>query len=98
MKKVFISVGMRGRTNEEIKTDIDNATRHIRSLFGDDVEIVDNFVERPEGNTQRLYCLGESIKRLGECDYCYFCYNWKAYHGCNIEYNVCLRYGIKRLN
>ena len=63
--KVFISVGMRGRDDEEIKNDISRATKDILNRWSD-AEVVDNFVERPEDVSERLYCLGEAIKILGD--------------------------------
>lgn len=91
--KVFISVGMKDRSDEDIKEDIERATKDILKRWPD-AEIVDNFVEKPEGVTERLYCLGESIKKLGECDMCYFVKNWGQYHGCYVEWEVCCQYNI----
>ena len=93
--KVFISVGMRGRSDEDIKNDIDRATKDILNRWSD-AEIVDNFVEKPENATERLYYLGEAIKKLGECDVCYFVGDWWNYSGCAVEHEVCNQYGIMR--
>ena len=46
--KVFISVGMKDRSDEDIKEDIERATKNILKRWPD-AEIVDNFVEKPEG-------------------------------------------------
>lgn len=94
--KVFISVPMNGRTCEEIAKDIEDAKAYIHEKFDHVcvVEIVDNFITRPEDNKQRLYCLGEAIKKIGECDICYFAPGWEKYRGCQVEYEVCNFYDI----
>lgn len=91
--KVFISVGMRGRSDEEIKNDITRATKDILNRWPD-AEVVDNFVEKPEDVSERLYCLGEAIKILGDCDACYFVKGWRKYSGCQVEMEVCMQYDI----
>lgn len=91
---VFISVGMRDRAQKDIENDIREAARKIRRFVGE-CEIVDNFVERPVNNTQRLYCLGEAIKKIGECDACFFVKGWEKYNGCMVERAVCQLYGIQ---
>lgn len=91
--KVFISVGMRGRSDEDIKNDISKAAERILE-WRPDAEIIDNFIERPDNATERLYCLGEAIKKLGECDACCFIGDWQNFSGCVIEHEVCNQYEI----
>lgn len=91
--KVFISVGMRGRSDEDIKNDIARATEDILNRWPD-AEVVDNFFEHVPGDGGRLWCLGESVKMLGDCDVCYFVKGWRKYSGCQVEMEVCLQYGI----
>lgn len=99
MKKVFISVGMRGRDNESVRTDIIRAiewiTDNIRTKDLEEVLIVDNYDYQPLDSEGRLACLGEAIKKLGDCDMCYFVKGWQNYKGCKIEMEVCKTYGIK---
>lgn len=96
-EKVFISVGMRGRDDEAIQADIDTARKDILALMPD-AEIVDNFVEAPKDNTNRLYCLGEAIKKIGECDIVYFCPGTFNFSGCIIERMVCDKYKIPTID
>ena len=94
MKKVFISVGMTGRAEIDVRNDIKRASENIRKLYGKDVEIVHNYdCVAPEGSG-RLYYLGEAIKQLGECDVCYFVRNWEHSDGCVVERHICGLYSI----
>lgn len=95
MKKVFISVGMRGREEQEVVSDILRANTKIIDMFGEYVEIIDNWDCRGPVNAGRLYYLGEAIKKLGDCDICYFVKGWQNHKGCVAEYEVCKLYGIK---
>lgn len=93
--KIFISVGMRGRTKEAILADIQRAKERImRDLTEDHVEIVHTFVTEPPEDKRRLACLGESIKILGECDICYLCTGYHKYSGCMVEKTICELYNI----
>lgn len=95
MKKVFISVGMSGRSESDVVRDINRLRAEAMNEFeGEYIEFVDNWLcERPDG-AERLYCLGEAIKKLGECDACYFDEDFSKYKGCRVELAVCNAYGI----
>ena len=93
--KVFISVGMSGRKDHEVEADLERARKKIKEKYGDDVEIVDNWNVKGPDNCERLWYLSEAIKKLGECDACYFVKGWVNYNGCCIENWVCCLYNIK---
>ena len=95
MKKVFISVGMRGRDYHDVEFDICRARQIVRKMFGQDVEVVDNWDCRGPGNAVRLWYLGEAIKKLGGCDACYFVKGWLHHKGCIAEMEICKLYGIE---
>lgn len=102
MKKVFVAVGMNGRSDEEIAMDIFRAHDNIRNIVRDrgiepfSINVIDNFdcEYEGEGEPSRLWYLGEAIKKLGTCDTCYFVKGWQDYKGCRAEYEVCKIYGI----
>lgn len=97
MKKVFISVGMTGRAEIEVRNDIKRASENIRKLYGKEVEIVHNYdCVAPEG-AERLWYLGEAIKQLGDCDVCYFVRNWMLSDGCLVERYICGLYSINTI-
>lgn len=95
MKKVFISVGMRGRENDAVLMDIARAIGNSIELFGLDIETVNNWNCKGPDNAGRLYYLGEAIKKLGDCDACYFCKGWQNHKGCLAEMEICKIYGIE---
>lgn len=95
--KIFISIGMHGRTEKQIQKELEKARKKIKLQFGEDVEIIDNFsAQAPEG-AGRLWYLGEAIKKMDGCDYCYFVKGWINYKGCIMEEAVCKAYGIKKI-
>lgn len=97
-KKVFISVGMRGRSDDEVVNDIKRAIMNIQYLYGENVIVqhITNWTTEPKPDGAiRLYYLGEAIKKLGDCDACYFVKGWKNYKGCIVENTVCQLYGIE---
>mgnify|MGYP003317128406 CR=1 FL=1 len=99
MKKIFISVAMNGREEYEIHDDIVNLKFLGKAYFGNDIEFVDNRdFERifPEGINERVWCLGEAIKKLAACDAMISFDNelTNRAKGCQIEREVCYNYGI----
>lgn len=95
MKKIFISVGMRCRKEVDVRLDIDRANHTIYEMFGRDVETLDNWSCVGPDNAGRLWYLGEAIKKLGDCDACYFVKGWQKHKGCKAEYEICKLYGIE---
>ena len=95
MKKVFMSVGMNGRNDQDIVQDLDRAGQKIYELFGGDVGIYHNYDCEGPDYAGRLWYLGEAIKKLGACDICYFVKGWQNHKGCRAEYEICKLYGIE---
>lgn len=89
--KVFISQPMKGLSEKEIKSNREKAIRKIKSLYGNDAEIIDSFIEG-EGNS--LWFLGKSIELLSTADVAYFLKGWNTARGCRIEYMCADNYGI----
>lgn len=96
--KVFISIPFKGRTDEAIKHDIHQLKNQFAEFYLKKnlckIKFVDNFIEKP-ADSERLYCLGEAIKKLGDCDIVIFGKDFHKADGCMIEYEVAWRYGIK---
>lgn len=90
--KVFISQPMRGLSEREIKLNRAKAIKKIKSLYGDDVEIIDNYFG---GNEKPLFKLGKSIELLSTADIVYLCNGWNKARGCKIEYMCASDYDIK---
>lgn len=95
MKKLFISQPMRGKTDEEILATREKAIKRAEKQVGEPVEVIDSFFQQALVDANPLWCLGESIKLLGEADVAYFVKGWDEARGCKIE-NVCaIEYGIE---
>lgn len=101
--KVFISVPMGGRTDEEIAKDIAIAKSKLSEMAEENnevIEYVDNFVSMPQNTDIKnpsMYCLGGAIQKMSECDAIYFCPGWDEARGCVIERQVAVQYGLTRL-
>jgi len=94
-KRIFISVGMHSRSNHEVALDIDRAYRKLKEMYNHDIiTIVSNLYCEAPVDADRLYYLGEAIKKLGTCDACYFVKGWDNSKGCLIEATVCKLYEI----
>lgn len=96
--KVFISQPMRGQTEEAILKARSEAVKKVKSMYGEDVEILNSFFD--DFNTSNvknpaIAYLAKSIDVLAEADIAYFCKNWARARGCRIEYDVARLYGIK---
>nr|UVM95726.1 MAG: protein of unknown function DUF4406 [Bacteriophage sp.] len=90
--KVFIPQPTRGLAEREIKLNRAKAIENIKSLYGNDVEIIDNYFD---GNEKPLFNLGKSIELLSKADIIYLCKGWNKARGCKIEYMCASDYDIK---
>lgn len=98
MKKLFVSVPMKGRTEEEIRKTIDKMKKIAEIFEGEELELIDSYIEDnpPKDNNQAIWFLGESLKKLAQADVFIGVYDIWNWSGCYIEKNVAERYGIKR--
>ena len=97
MKKLFVSVPMKGRTEEEIKASIQKMKKIAETYEGEELELIDSYIEDnpPKGNNEAIFYLGESIKKLAQADvFVGICesYEWS---GCRVENIAAESYGIK---
>ena len=97
MKKLFVSLPMKGRSDEEIKASTLKMKSVAEAFEGCELELIDSFVEEdaPEGVHPGIWYLGESIKRLSQADvYIGIEDDW-PWNGCHIENETANRYDIK---
>lgn len=92
-KKIFISVPMRGRTDEQILSSIGNCTNVYSTIVGGiypdlNITFLHNF--KTDGT------LGEAIDLLKSCDACVFAYDYEEAKGCMVESFVCDMYDIPK--
>jgi hypothetical protein len=98
MKKLFVSVPMKGRTREEIKASIQKMKKIAEIYEGEELELIDSYIEDnpPKDSQQAIWFLGESLKKLAKADLFIGVMEGYDWSGCYIENEVAGRYGIKR--
>ena len=94
MKKLFISQPMRGKTDEEILKERNEAIAITKDVMEDDIEVIDSFFQNAPAEAKPLWFLGKSIELLSSADVVYFCNGWSDARGCRIEHECAKEYGI----
>lgn len=97
MKKLFVSVPMKGRTEGEIKKSIQKMKKIAEIFEGEELELIDSYIEDnpPKDNNQAIWFLGESLKKLAQADVFIGINEAWDWCGCYIEIETAKRYGIK---
>lgn len=95
MAKLFISQPMKGKTDERIKTEREQAIQEAEKVLGESVEIIDSFFENAPAEAKPLWFLGKSLELLANADIAYFAKGWENARGCKIEHDSAIAYGIK---
>lgn len=104
MKRIFLSLPMSGRSDEEIMTQIEE----MKAKFllknpldkGEEIVFVDNLENDIDPSrcvdvkTEPLLYLGEAIRKLAYCDGVLFAEDFTLARGCLVEEIVAKRYGI----
>lgn len=102
---VFISVPMKGLTNQQIEDEIEIVCKITETYFplAKDLEFVTNYGTEPDDipdtvKKESVWHLGEALKCLSTCDAimvpnCASCAN-HGNHGCDVERIVAVYYGI----
>ena len=97
MKKLFVSVPMKGRTEEAIRNSIAKMKKVAEAYEGEELELIDSYIEdKPpvDGKTSVWY-LAKSIEKLVDADVLITVSEAYMWSGCYIESEVAGRYGIK---
>ena len=87
--KIMISQPMRGKTEEQIRSEREEL---VRQLEKQGHEVIDTVLDLSEGKTTVHY-LAKSIELLAEVDAVVFMKGWENARGCRIEYSVASEYG-----
>ena len=97
MKKLFVSVPMKGRTEEEIKASIQKMKKIAEIYEGEELELIDSYIEDnpPKNNNEAVWYLGESLKKLAQADVFIGIAENYDLSVCCIERETAERYGIK---
>lgn len=97
MKKLFISVPMKGRTEEAIRASIAKMKKIAEAYEGEELELIDSYVEDkpPVNSKQAIWHLGKSLEKLSEADVFVSIDDYYQWNGCQIEVTAARNYGIK---
>lgn len=89
---------MRNKTEGEIKKERDFIISVAKSLYGNDIEILDTYFKDYQVSKRKnkgLAYLAKSIEYLADADVAVFAKGWENYRGCSIEHACAFWYGIK---
>lgn len=96
-RKVFISQPMRGKSNQEIQAERGAIIRTAKSVYGENVEIIDSFFKDAPAEARPLWFLGKSLELLSTADIAVFSHGWQTARGCRIEHTCAVEYGVEVL-
>ena len=96
MKKLFVSVPMKGRTQEEIKKSIEKMHKIAEIITGEELELIDSVVadRPPVGGKESVWYLSKSIEFLSQADLVIGINYGSEWNGCSIEKEIAERYDI----
>lgn len=97
MKKLFISQPMRGKSDEDILKEREQAIAKVQETVGEPVEVIDSFFQSAPADARPLWFLGKSLELLSTADIAYFADGWQDARGCRIEHECAVEYGIDRI-
>ena len=97
VKKLFVSVPMKGRTEEEIKASIQKMKKIAEIYESEELELIDSYIEDspPKDSKEAVWYLGESLKKLAQADVFIGIDEAYGWNGCCTERDTAQRYGIK---
>ena len=95
MKKIFISQPMKDKTDEFILAEREKSIETAKNYLGEEVEIIDSFIQNAPHDAKPLWFLGKSLELMAGADVAIFASGWKNARGCKIEHTCAEEYGIK---
>ena len=100
MKKLFISQPMKGKTDEEILREREQAVREAgKKVTGDGLQavaqLIDSFFQSAPVGARPLWFLGKSLELLSTADLVYFAKDWEKARGCRIEHTCAVQYELQ---
>ena len=99
MKKLFVSIPMKGRAEDEIKASIQKMKKIAEVYVGEELELIDSYVEDnpPKDNNQAIWYLSKSLEKLSQADvFIGIIIAWR-WNGCEVEYEVAKRYDLNMI-
>lgn len=97
MKKVFVSMPMRGRDTENIAKSMIKLYKIAEAIVGEELQLIHSYIpdKAPTGSNESLWYLGESIKMMADYFACVRP-NYE-YNDCAVESVVAHRYDIPQI-
>lgn len=98
MKKLFVSIPMKGRTEEEIKASIQKMKKIAEIFEGEELELIDSYIdeEPPENCNRGVWFLAKSIEMIAVADVFIGIHESYDWSGCWCENAVAEKYDIKK--
>lgn len=93
--KLFVSLPMRGRTDDEIRAEMEKARQETERFSNKPVELLDTVFDLPEDASPLEY-LSKSLGMMSRADLVYFAEGWQNARGCLIEWMCAREYGLTR--
>ena len=94
MKKLFISQPMKGKSDEDILRERENAIKSAEEMLEEPVELIDSFFQSAPADARPLWFIGKSLELLSIADIAFFAKGWEDARGCKIEHTCAVEYGI----
>lgn len=96
MKKLFVSVPMRDRTEENIRKSIEKMHKIAEATVGEELELIESYIpdNASDSRSEAIFYLGIAIKQMATADYFITTDATWRYSGCDIEQHVARHYGI----
>lgn len=97
MKKLFVSVPMKGRTEAEIKDSIAKMKIIAEAYYGEELELIDSYISEnpPLGVNEPVWYLAKSLELLATADVFIGLDSAWIFPGCEVENSVAKRYGVE---
>lgn len=97
MKKLFVSVPMRGRTQKDIKANVIKMKKIAEAYEGEELELIDSYIseEPPKDCYIPVWYLSKSLEKLAMADVFVGIDDVSGWPGCKIEAMTANSYGIK---
>ena len=92
MKKLFISLPMNGKTDEEIINEREEILNKIKTLINEEVILIDSFFKGAPAENKPLWFIGKSLELIAEADIVVFTKNWESARGCRVEHYAAIEY------
>ena len=101
MKKLFVSLPMRGLSEREIRKRMNYLKSLVELELKEEVILIDTFIkdepDSEEINDIGLYFLGKSIEEMAYADIAIFANGWMKARGCKVEYSAAIEYRLRIL-